>query len=1274
MSAISWLENNTFLTTHTPSQFDSSQPPDSVLHVVSRSSPAQFLFQKISDPSPPYGLNRSPPHHFFLRLKDFPPGLQDLLIVASTASVEIGLLSKSKTPLVTDKPADRVSNVFTMTEMANDARRAQLPPTEEMTDTSPIGIALDLSSTDKVLKPIPSEEYDESPTPLPGVMVLNNDGVLSSWWIIYNDSIRQGTAYPGLVAIDGAQQGGQIASVQATEPKAAPTFGTPVSQVPSGQSAFGKPSTTSAFGGTSSNRNAGPTFGSPSFGAPSAPGSTFGVGGGLARTASPWGTPASSSLVNTTPASSIFGSSTTATGTPNIAFGSSAFPGNKTSPWTSGSKPAAPAFGQPSNLTAEKSSPFGGVTSSGAFGGSTLAPTSSGGFASFANGGGFAAAAANKPPSSNGSIFASKSTGETGTFGAPASGKGATFGNGFGASDNRPSPASGSLFGGQGFTLGSTFKGDGSSKDDIPKPAGDSSNSLFGKSFGNVLSTTQSAPEHVDSPEADMDADEHEPQPSPKPEATNREDKGDAVPAEGFGSTTPSTTPAVLKFGMQDATPPVQGNLFGIPPAPTPPSAAVKPAGFSFGTPSPLKEVTVPGKQDNPFTKPLFPNLKKEASKVDNPFAKTSTLSSTSGSAEQPKIKAEPSEDESASDSLKEIPEAPLPPDTTSKASYAVGNSSSSSDADVPLPPDFIIAPPKKQDTSVLAAVPEEFGTAKKLPPISADSIPLSDVHGELEDEGDESGFETEEDEDDNSDFDGSGEDVTKDLSPSPEEQQTPAFTPEASFKSGSNPNRGQPSSFLKISGSTQSSNSRTLFGEISNNKAPVLPPPKNLASPRSPSPVRGVLPGRLLRPDSSRSVSAPGAASQILSRVPPTGPSSTFGLSREEKQEEERWRAQFEERRKASEAQALIDDEDESIQQSLREPLIASRYLDEFVAHNNQIVHADRNSIPAQVEAVFRDINSMLDTLGINSRALQCFIKGQIECTKNKPRTKMDLERADDWCLIEIEDLDNIITKDLTQDLAQGRITNLEEKVAICEGLERELSKLRSKRDDINCLINTQLDPSQVAANRTQNLTSEQAVQQHDLRREFTTFQKLLTDVEESLTLLRARLASQTGSNGKGGSGPTVEAVMKTIAKMTSMAEKRSGDIDVLENQMRKLRMSSVMSEPRSREGSPFATPLRKSAMHLPGTASSNGAFYTPDSARHESPSRFRNSLASSVNSYARGSPNRKKLSGFSEEDKLQLKTIAAQKKHVVDKLRVALQNSGTRMRLMDGDDINGE
>jgi nucleoporin NUP159 len=140
----------------------------------------------------------------------------------------------------------------------------------------------------------------------------------------------------------------------------------------------------------------------------------------------------------------------------------------------------------------------------------------------------------------------------------------------------------------------------------------------------------------------------------------------------------------------------------------------------------------------------------------------------------------------------------------------------------------------------------------------------------------------------------------------------------------------------------------------------------------------------------------------------------------------------------------------------------------------------------------------------------------------------------------------------------------------------------------------------------------------------------------------------------------------MRTVTKMTSMAEKRSGDIDVLEGQMRKLRFSSAASTG-SQEGSPFATPQNnRSSLRNPGTSSTYGLFHTPESIR-ENPRAFQNSLMSSAGSLAQSSPPRKKLSGYTTEEKARLRARLARKKEVTDILRAALQKTGSNIRPMD-------
>ncbi|CZR50596.1 related to nucleoporin [Phialocephala subalpina] len=1262
ISSITWLENQVFLTVHTPSNFDQSQAPTSTFHIVTRnqgpgqpSSTATFLYQKISDPAAPYGLNRSPPHHFILRLKDFPPSLQDVLMIASTASTDIGLYSRSKTPLTNAKPADKISGVFTMTEMTDDSRRAQLPMTAELNDTSPIGFALDLSSKEKARKPIPTDEdIAETPTPVPALMTLNNEGVLVAWWIIYSDSVRQGTAYPGLAAIASAAQPSQ----QSPAPAAATSGAFGATAKP----AFG----TNAFGSSA------PAFGTPqaapAFGAPSQPGA-FGAPSGLGQKSSLWGTPAATTTPTTSAASApAFGSSTfgstptTSSTTPAFgapSFGATSTPvfglGNRASPWASQSTAPNAAFGQASGFS--KSASVFGSSSPGT---GSAAPAASG-FAAFATKGGFAAAGS---PTSGGSIFGSKPA--TNPFSTPATNS--VFGGV--RTEDKPTSTFGSG-GSGGFVLGSTFKGDGSAKDDGPM-ASNAGNAFFGGAFGSALGETAKSPpaQAPVSQEADMDSDD-------KP------DEAPKVASPKAQSTTPASTPAGPKtglFGTPIATPGglTPGGLFGSKPPTSTPTATPASTGFSFGGPSQPSQPAANTLKPGGFS---FANLGST-----NPGPKTPTsnaapsLFSQSKTPPSPKIKEEPVSETPVS----KIPEAPLPPDTTSKTTFRIGESSGSSIAgtDAPLPPDFMSKPPTATD----APLPPDFMPkpapnalpAPEVPkenankPIPADMIPPSDVPGGPEDEGDDdSDFVTEEDEDESGaeegSDEGSGEDVAKDLSPTSENNQTPGFTPQSSFgQKKQSPN----DTFTNISRPGQPPKGRSLFGE--GLAPPVLAPPKNLASPRSPSPVRNAVPSRMLRPD--RVSSAPGFASQILGSRPTTARSApsqdTFALSQEQHKAEEQRRAESRARKEAEETQMLVDKDDDDLQNFLASDIVGTKKLDGFQSRAEYTGIKSMDSVAAQVETVYRDINSMIDTLGLNARALQCYMKGHTEQYKNEGRNRHDLEGEDEWCLVEIENFSKIIERDLAKDLENGRVKDVAHKLETCNDLEKDLIRLRTKHEDIKKIIDSHHDPNHIALARAQPLSIEQATQQHDLRKEYTKFQKLLSEAEEALTLLKAKTVSQATSNGRysGSNAPTVEAVMKTITKMTTMAEKRSGDIDVLEGQMRRLRVGSVMSNGGSREGSPFATPSNnRASLRNPGasTSSTYGLFYTPDSIK-DTPARFQSSIMSNRSTFSQGSP-RRKMSGYTAEEKAQLRSKVARKKEVMEKLRSALQKAGTNVRLMN-------
>ncbi|KAF6842888.1 nuclear pore complex subunit [Colletotrichum musicola] len=1360
VSSLSWLENHLFLAIHTAT---SESPPSSVYHIITRKLPSDFTFQKLTDPVDPFGSEKTP-HHSILRLKDFPPSLQDLLIVASTASTDIGLLSRSKEPLTLDKPADTITNVFTTTELADDSKRASLPMTEDYENTVPIGVTIDLSSKDKVYKPLPAdEEIEDSPGPLPGLWVLNHEGVLSSWWIVYEDSIRKGTTYPGMAVLDtstpapaptrsvpapapaatpaaskpspfGSAQSsapafGAPSALGSSTPGSAPAFGTPsalggsqpksnpfsggASPAPAfgGASALGgqkSPWGTSNTGSTTAAPSTGSTFGSGAFGGgssdaspfgqASAPKSTFGSGetfgsGGAFGSKS---TAASSGSTFGQPSSGgAFGSNTPAT-TSGPAFGqpssSGAFGSN--SPAASSGPSSGPAFGQPSAIgfgqssalgqkspwasaggsdsTAAKPafgrsgfSSLGGSANKSVFGGgstasSTATPKAGGGFAGFAQSGGFASLA-NKNPSDGGSVFATKSS--SSPFGSGASPFSTSKDTAFPPPSQNPSSSGGVNPFAAKFELGTTFKADPSAKeDDDEKPSSSGGSSFFGNNFGNALSTT--AKQTTPTKEQPMDSVEE----TPKPKTPFHLD--------GLASTTPKETPAPKLFGYGTATSSTGGiGLFGRPSPktkvepesraalgdpPLPPESTSKieyPLGESSSSSSSTSNSNVPSDGGNK------PSPKPESAPLPPDFLSTPKASETKEAAAAAPLPPDFIKPSKPKESTKRVEDAPLPPDfVTPKSSKAI--ESTTPPTALPLPtggfklsqetkqtapaaaPDFLKMPKQSLSKATWSSTPASETPAKEpedapLPPdflakpktndlANIPTVPDSEHESDLEDD--------EEEEDGGSE--GSGVDVAKDLSPSIAAMTpTAGLTPQSSFGGISN-------STYSIPRTEEERPRASLFGDLSRN-APVFPRPSQ-TSPRSPSPVRNPAPGRIMRQESARSVSAPGMASQILAAQKKQP--SQMGMSIvSSKPAEDPFLAQqrmARQRRQAEESKSLEDEDDDEIQKILTSKIEPTLKLDDFIAHSN-VVPSAKETIPAQVEAVYRDINSMIDTLGLNARSIASFIIGHDVGFKDGGRRKEDLENPENWVLSEIDELGEVLDRSLFRQLEEGRVQDVEGKLEACNELAREMSRLRSKQDDLKKIIMVKLDPDQADLSRSLPLSGEQAAQQNELRREYANFTRLLAEVEEALTLLKTKIASVSSASGRGnGNVPTVEAVMRTINKMTSMAEKRSGDIDVLENQMRKLRFSSV----NSREGSPMVTPQRNRSV-----------MFSPERLATASPGTLRNSLMSSVASYgARGTPPRKKLSGFSRDEKAELMAKRAKRQAVLDKLKANVERSG--------------
>jgi nucleoporin NUP159 len=927
VSSITWLENNIFLMVHTPTTFDPGVIPIPTFHLVTRQPPSSHIFQKLADPSPPFGMNRSPPHHFMLRLKELPPNIQDLVVVSSTASIDIGLFTRSKTPLSKDVAAEKITNIFTMTGMANDSRRASLPMTEDMSDTSPIGLAFDLSAKEKVQRPIAGEDMNESATPLPALVVLNNEGILAGWWIVYLEAVRQGIAYPGLTAA-GAGQRPQIG-----QPK--PSFGAPAQLTTTfGQSALTSPVTASNAFSTPNNSV------SPAFGTPSVPGTLGGNRGSL------WGTPPTGSATPQT-GGPVFGRPAFGSSTPlggGGGFGAvGALGTNRSSPWAAAAAGTTPAtgatFGQTSSFGVPAASP--GSTATKPLG------ASSSGFGSWANQGGFAAAAAQSSTGSgnfgNGSPFA------TGAFGG-----GTDTASSFGT----PVTNNTGTLGASNFKLVSTFKPDNAGKDDGPKP-GDQGGSLFGASFGSTLTQTQNKPSTTDTREEDMDIENVSNQ---KTDVT-----GPSQSPQPF-YTTRTSTPPVLKVSTS-------GTVATV-------SAAVESkSGSDISLTTSNKAKAAPPVPPAPFPP-------------------------------SPTIKSEPKEELGIDADLLE---APLPPDPTSKTTFQAGDSSGSSSFksidEPPLPPDFIapkLSPGWIPPTDVPRGPSEEEGP---LPPTS---------------EGEISRFDDE----------GSGEDVAQDLSPITDRNDSRGITPQSSFAHSTfskessfdeSPVGGQ----FSIVPRQYQPQQPSLFGEVTK-PVPYLPPPTSRLpqSPRSPSPVRSGAPGNILRPDTLRSISSPipRLSETRLAVIGPALHRAPAKQSLEDKEEE------------------LTDREDEKIRAELATEVKGTTVLAPFIAHQDYVGDSTKRGVPGQIEKVYRDINSMIDTLGLNARSLEAFIKGHSYHKEDSERTKDDLETDENWTFSEIEDL-MAIEDDLSDRLEDSRIQDWRAQCRICAELENGLVKSTTLR-----------------------------------------------------------------------------------------------------------------------------------------------------------------------------------------------------------------------------------
>lgn len=315
-----------------------------------------------------------------------------------------------------------------------------------------------------------------------------------------------------------------------------------------------------------------------------------------------------------------------------------------------------------------------------------------------------------------------------------------------------------------------------------------------------------------------------------------------------------------------------------------------------------------------------------------------------------------------------------------------------------------------------------------------------------------------------------------------------------------------------------------------------------------------------------------------------------------------------------------LVDDEDERIRQELDSEIEPSRTLAPFIARQEYSAPEairTKTGHAAQIEIVYRDINSMIDTLGLNSRSLKAFIEWNERSERYGEIDRSALEEVQDqgedgpwfekWALSELDELKRI-EDDIERDLADGAIKRVTDKLHACRDTISDNAKLLSSVNNERRRIANAKDPEKLESLRKASLPKELADQQRALRREYAHLLTSLGKAEDELLLMRSRLVSHNAHNGHMGAVPSVEAIKNTITRLTGCALDRNNRIALLEARLLKARAAAASAPtpapaPGSRPASSSSTALPRRPASSSSTAAPTTVTTTPRRTRPFAP-----------------------------------------------------------------------
>ncbi|OBZ86836.1 hypothetical protein A0J61_05105 [Choanephora cucurbitarum] len=192
---IVWIENHVFLAI-----YPQPQGTDSAVHlihtpyIINRKPQVEDeRYTMLEEITPIYNFDTPESHFHTCVLRNFGPKAKTLIILANSGANDLAVIGQN-------------SEGQWATWLLQDESIPTLPISDDdVTDTYPLGLAIDLSATEP-LSPHDSAESEEPVAPTPVLYILTTEGLICSYHIYNDDLAKTGQKYKGMVSAKGIDQ------------------------------------------------------------------------------------------------------------------------------------------------------------------------------------------------------------------------------------------------------------------------------------------------------------------------------------------------------------------------------------------------------------------------------------------------------------------------------------------------------------------------------------------------------------------------------------------------------------------------------------------------------------------------------------------------------------------------------------------------------------------------------------------------------------------------------------------------------------------------------------------------------------------------------------------------------------------------------------------------------------------------------------------------------------------------------------------------------------